>query len=384
MAILAVAVSLALCALPVLLWVQSKSSGEDPGPHVDQAAWIAALVLGAGAALGAFKAISATVWAWIDLPTNRWLSSAFLGATLGLTMYLSMWIALFRLAAALHRWCCRLPPEQKTSWRDKLRAEAAVLLGMVFGFAFAMVVARVATTVGLPVWAVVPLVAAVLPFYQTFALPWLTYLRAPRLTSRNIADVEAWLEELRRERGLPSFHVRIQEGRIANAFATGGLGAHLVVIGGRLLERMSHSQLCAVLAHEVAHVVKRHVPRLVLPLTILGTWLHVLCVISFANPLFDREEPLFVAAGAALAGAFAGLFVVALPGFFMRRMEFQADRLAVEMLGDGESLVEALTKLAELNKRPLDARSWSHPTIQARIDAIRALPPRSRPVRGSS
>ena len=87
----------------------------------------------------------------------------------------------------------------------------------------------------------------------------------------------------------------------------------------------------------------------------------------------DREGPLSVAAGAALAGAFAGLFVVVLPGFFMRRMEFQADRVAVEMLGDGELLVDALTKLAELNKQPLDARSWSHPTMQARIDAIRAL-----------
>ncbi|MDE0190139.1 MAG: M48 family metalloprotease, partial [Gammaproteobacteria bacterium] len=254
-----------------------------------------------------------------------------------------------------------------------------LLLAMAFGLAFAVVVGHAATTVGLPVWAVVPLVVAILPLYQTFALPWITYLRAPRLTSRNIANVEAWLENLRLERGLPSFHVRIQEGRIANAFATAGLGAHLVVIGGGLLGRMSHPQLCALLAHEVAHVVKRHVPRLVLPLTILGTWLHVLCVISFANPLFDREGPLFVVAGAALAGAFAGLFIIALPGFFMRRMEFQADRLAAEMLGDGELLVDALTKLAELNKQPLDAKSWSHPTMQARIDAIRALAPKGVP-----
>ncbi|MCY4059608.1 MAG: M48 family metalloprotease [Gammaproteobacteria bacterium] len=374
MSTLAVAASLGLAALPVLLWVHAKSNGEEPGRRANQATWIAALVLGAGAALAVFEAISATIWTWIDLPSNKWLSFVWLGALMGLTMYLAIWVALFKLAAAIHRWSFRLPPEHVASWRDKLLVEVYLLLAIVCGLAFAVVMGHAATTVGLPVWAVVPLVVAILPLYQTFALPWLTYLRAPRLTSRNIADVEAWLENLRLERGLPSFHVRIQEGRIANAFATGGLGAHLVVIGGRLLERMSHSQLCAVLAHEVAHVVKRHVPRLVLPLTILGTWLHVLCVISFANPLFDREEPLFVAAGAALAGAFAGLFVVALPGFFMRRMEFQADRLAVEMLGDGELLVDALTKLAELNKQPLDARSWSHPTMQARIEAIRALP----------
>ena len=156
-------------------------------------------------------------------------------------------------------------------------------------------------------------------------------------------------------------------------FATAGLGAHLVVIGGGLLERMSHSQLCAVLAHELAHVVKRHVPRLVLPLTIVGALLHLLVVVTFAHPLFDGDELLFVIARAILSGASGGLFLVALPGFFMRRMELQADRLAVEMLGDGEPLVDALTTLAELNNQPLDARSWSHPTMQTRIDAIRAL-----------
>jgi len=379
MSILAVAASLGLTALPVLVWVHSKSNGEEPGQRVNQLTWIAALVLGAGAALGVLKVMSATVWIWMDFPSNEWLSSASYGASIGLTMYLSIWVALFRLAAAIHRWSFRLPAEHAANWRDKLLVEVCLLTAIVFGIAFVVVLGHAAATIGLPAWAVAPLVVAVFPLYQTFALPWLMYLRAPRLTSRNIAVIETWLENLRLERRLPSFHVRIQEGRIANAFATGGLGAHLVVIGGRLLERMSHSQLCAVLAHEVAHVVKRHVPRLVLPLTILGTWLHVLCVISFANPLFDREEPLFVAAGAALAGAFAGLFVVALPGFFMRRMEFQADRLAVEMLGDGELLVDALTKLAELNKQPLDARSWSHPTMQARIDAIRALAPNGAP-----
>lgn len=379
MAILAVAALLGLAALPVLLWVHSKSNGEEPSRRVNQVAWIAALVLGGGAALGAVKGMSATVWTWIDLPSIEWLSLALVGALVGFTMYVSIWVTLYKLAPAVHRWSCRLPKDHATGWRDKLIVEVSLLLAMVVGFAFVMTLAGAATTVGLPVWAVVPLIAAIIPLYQTFVLPWLMYLHAPRLTSRNIAEVETWLENLRLQHGLSSFHVRIQEGRVANAFATAGLGAHLVVIGGGLLERLSHSQLCAVLAHEVAHVVKRHVPRLVLPLTILGAWLHVLCVISFANPLFDMEEPLFVVAGAALAGAFAGLFLVALPGFFMRKMEFQADRLAVEMLGDGESLVDALTKLAEFNKQPLDARSWSHPTMQARIDAIRALSPTAAP-----
>ena len=164
-----------------------------------------------------------------------------------------------------------------------------------------------------------------------------------------------------------------KKGRLANAFATGGLGAHLVVIGGGLLDRMSASELRAVLAHEIAHVAHGHVPRRILPLIVLGATLHVACLVLFVNPLFDMDEWPFLLAGIASAGASGGLFLIALPGVFMHKMEFQADRLAVELLGEGEPLIAALTKLADLNKHPLDAKSWSHPSTQARLDAIRAL-----------
>lgn len=384
MAILAVAASLGLAAILVLLWVRSKSNGEEPSRRVNQMTGVAALVLGGGAALGAVEVISATIRSWVDLPSNGWLSSALLGAQLGLTMYLAIWAALFRLAGAAYRWSCRLPPEQAAGWRDNLLSEVCLLLGMVFGLAFAMVIGRAAIGVGLPVWTVVPLVVAIVPLYQTFAQPWLTYLRAPRLSSRDIAGVEAWLENLRLDRGLPSFDVRIQEGEPANALATAGFRAHLVVIGGSLLDRLSQAELCAVLAHEVAHVERRDVPRTVLPLIVAGLTLHATCINSLANPLFDQNELPFILAGVTLVGFSAILFLVALPGFFMRRMEYQADKLAVEMLGDPKPLASALAKLGELNKQPLTARSWSHPTLQARIDAIRALSPTAASVTSSA
>ena len=375
MGILAVAATLGLAAIPVLLWVRSKSNGEEPSRRVNQMTGVAALVLGGGAALGAVEAISATIRNWIDLPSNGWLSAAVMGAQLGLTMYLAIWVALYTLAGAAYRWSCRLPPEQAASWRDNLLSEVCLLLGMVFGLAFAMVIGRAAIGVGLPVWTVVPLVVAIVPLYQTFAQPWLTYLRAPRLSSRDIAGVKAWLENLRLERGLPSFDVRIQEGGMANALATAGFRSHLVVIGGRLVDRLSQAELCAVLAHEVAHVERRHVPRTILPLIVIGLTLHVTSINSFANPLLDQNGVVFTLAGVTLVGLSAVLFLVVLPGFFMRRMEFRADKLAVEMLGDPKPLVSALAKLAELNKQPLNAKSWFHPTMQARIDAIRALAP---------
>lgn len=375
MELLAVAVALASCALAVLLWIRRRSDGEEPDQRIDGIAWAASFLVGVSLILGTIAGINN-----IDQVLNagfspdRWQLAVFLGAFIGLAMYLLMRVCLFGVSSVLHRWSCRLPIESADTFGHRLLVELFVLGGFVLAFVLTMSLAIFTSSI-IPTWALMPLAVAILPLYNTFLLPWVRYFRAPRSTARDTTDTEAWLDRLRLQFSLPRFRVRVQEGRVANAFVTGGLGAHLVVIGGGLLERMSHSQLCAVLAHEVAHVVKRHVPRFILPLTIVGVWLHVLCVISFVNPLFDTEDPLFVVAGVVLAGAFGGLFLVALPGFFMRRMEFQADRLAVEMLGDGEPLVDALTTLAELNKQTLDAKSWSHPTMQARIDAIRALAP---------
>lgn len=378
MQLLAVAVALASSALAVLLWIRSKSDGEEPDVRTQVIAWSASFLVSVSLVLSAGVGVDRLVALSPGFKVDGWQFPVVAGAFAGLAMYLSLRVLLFGVSTVLYGWSCRLPRETIDTFGHRLVVELLVLGGFVFAFAATLWLAIVTSPV-IPTWALMPFLVAILPLYHTFLLPWAAFIRAPRSSERDMTETEGWLDRLRGQHELPRFRVRIQEGRIANAFATAGLGAHLIVIGGGLLERMSHSQLCAVLAHEVAHVVKRHVPRLVLPLTIVGTWLQALCVISFVHPLFDREEPLYMVAGAALAGAFAGLFLVALPGFFMRRMEFQADRLAVEMLGDGEPLVDALTKLAELNKQPLDAKSWSHPTMQARIDAIRALAPNAAP-----
>ena len=378
MAILAVAVALASSALAVLLWIRSKADGEEPDQRTQVIVWSASFTVGVSLVLGSMAGVDHLVALSPDFKVEGWQFPVVFGALAGLAMYLWLRVLLYGVSTVLHRWSCRLPKETIDTFGHRLVVEILVLGGFVFAFVVILSVAIFASP-AIPTWALMPFLVAILPLYHTFLLPWAAFLRAPRSSERDMTETEAWLDRLRRQHELPRFRVRIQEGRIANAFATAGLGAHLIVIGGGLLDRMSHSQLCAVLAHEVAHVVKRHVPRLVLPLTIIGAWLQALCVISFVHPLFDREEPLFMVGGAALAGAFAALFIIALPGFFMRRMEFQADRVAVEMLGDGEPLIDALTKLAELNKQPLDAKSWSHPTMQARIDAIRALAPNAAP-----
>ncbi len=372
MELLAVALVLAPCALVALLWVRSRSDGEEPSPRINRIAVTASLLASVSVLLMALAGLPYTLDSR-HLPASGWQFIVALGLVCGFIMYLLLRAILVGISLELYRWSCRLPRENATPIGHLFLVEVFILGGFMFLFVSVFSATMFAPSGIVPAWALTPLIVSILPMYNTFLIPWLRYLRAPRLSERDLAQTVAWLGKLRRQRRLPPFRVRVQEGRLANAFVTAGLRTHLVVIGGGLIDRMSHSQLVAVLAHEIAHVEKRHVPRLILPLMIVGATLHVWCVISFVNPLFDREG-LFVLAGAALAGAFGGVFLAVLPGFFMRKMEFQADRLAVEMLGDGEQLVDALTRLAELNKQPLDAKGWSHPSMQARIDAIRKLP----------
>ena len=370
MSFLAIGVVLALPAAVALGIVRAKSRGEEPGRLLRGIAIAASLAI-AGALALATVPLLAVVPTTMDV--DGWQAYALLGALAGLLVYGSIRILFFGVAETLYRWSCRLPVESKESLSRRIAIGLCLLVGIVVAFVVVFLVVFAVSGLGLPTWLFLPLIVGILPTYEALIVPWVRYLKAPRLTSRNVRQTEAWLDELRLERKLPRFSLRVQEGGGANAFATGGLGAHLVVVGGTLLDRMSPSELRGVLAHEIAHVEKRHVPRLILPLTIVGATLHLLSVISFSNPLFAREELLFILAGTGLAGVSAGLFLLVLPGFFMRKMEFQADRLAVEILGDGRPLADALAKLAELNDQALDAKSWSHPSTQARLDAIRAL-----------
>ncbi|MDE0420236.1 MAG: M48 family metalloprotease [Gammaproteobacteria bacterium] len=375
MKLLAVAVALASCALAALLWIRSKCDGEEPGPRTNGIAWAGSFALSAATVLGIVAALP-NLLAGLWVPAEEgWLLIAVFGAYYGVGLYVLFRLVFIGITTQVRQWACRLPPENDAPTHRRLLVEVCVFVGFVIAAVAMLLVAYSAARLGLPPWTMFPLCVAALPLYNTFLVPWIQYLRAPSLSSYDLGDISGWLDDLSRDRQLSPFRVRVHEGRLVNAFATGGLGVHLVVLGATLLERMSPAEIRAVLAHEVAHIEKGHVPKLVLPLIVLGGTLNLICVTSFSNPLFDTGEVLYFLAGVAVVLASATLFLVCLPGYFMRRMELEADRVAVEILGDGELLVRALTKLAELNNQPMTTRSWSHPSMQARIEAIRAPAP---------
>jgi Zn-dependent protease with chaperone function len=185
-----------------------------------------------------------------------------------------------------------------------------------------------------------------------------------------LGDIDEWLEGICARQKIPPFRIRVQEGDLANAFAIGGLFRHLIVIGGGLIDGMPTDQVKAVLAHEIAHVIRRDVPRFLLPLSVVSGTCWLFCLWYFANPLFEANTVSGILAGGAVAGLSAVTFMIAIPSYSMRRMEYRADRLAVELLGDGQVFADALRTLAALNEQPIRQGHWSHPSTLKRIRAI--------------
>ena len=317
-------------------------------------------------------AIGAAEWPGGDRFEATYAGMAAGGAVLGAVLFLALRLVLFELTALLFDWSCRLPRETERTWGEFLTTAFSSLLCYVGAGALALLACHAVAPApyGLVI-CLIPFCVSLLPLYETCVLPWIQYARAPTLPE-SLHELDAWIDKIRREQDLPRVRVRVQNGSVSNAFAMGGLGTHFIVVGKGLIDRLSPPQIQAIVAHEIAHVARGDVLRRLLPLAIVGGTLHACSVVAVSHPLFATNEVWGITGGALAAGLFAGIFMVLLPGFFLRRMEFQADRLAAKLLGNGEQLAQALEKLCEISGQPLGQWSWSHPPMDARINALRS------------
>lgn len=191
--------------------------------------------------------------------------------------------------------------------------------------------------------------------------------------------LDALLEELARRVGIGPPELRVAHRGGVGAFTTGRLGGRpVVVVSAGLLARSDISELEAVLAHELAHVVHRDVAALGTEraaLVILATPGRLATVVAglLLWPAKRRDLAARVCAGV-LFGAVA--LVGALPPTLMglavaavsRRRELWADDTACALVGDGEGLARVLRRLPERSTRwrVLD----DHPRRAARLRRI--------------
>jgi STE24 endopeptidase len=171
-----------------------------------------------------------------------------------------------------------------------------------------------------------------------------------------------------------------------NAYFT-GFGTHKrIVFFDTLIERLTPSEIEAVLAHELGHFARGHIPRLLvvrfaLALLLLGIlgWL-------YSEPAFYQALQLSAPQiGAALAGFALMVPVFTFPfqplaSLIARRQEFEADAFAAAHASAAD-LVSALAKLyrdnaSTLTPDPLHSLVYdSHPPAALRIAHLRSAIP---------
>lgn len=170
--------------------------------------------------------------------------------------------------------------------------------------------------------------------------------------------------------------------RHSNAFFTGFGRFRKIVLFDTLIEQLSEPEVEAVVAHEIGHYRKGHIPKmLVLSAAGLLAGFYVLASLAKWDAFYrafgfepGNITPAFLLFSL-LAGTI-GFWIGPVTHWWSRRYEYQADAFAAEAMGQPEPLVTALRKLNEKNLSNLVPHPfysgfyYSHPTLLERERAL--------------
>ena len=209
---------------------------------------------------------------------------------------------------------------------------------------------------------------------------------------------EAWIVETVRKfadkAGIGMPEVGIYEGE-PNAFATGAFkNSALVAVSTGLLRGMTREEVEAVIGHEVAHVANGDMVTMALIQGVMNTF------VVFASRVIGSLVDGFLRRDNESSGPGIGYYVTTIVldilfgvlasiivAWFSRQREFRADAGAARMMGQPNSMINALARLggmhAEGAEMPKNLAAMgiaggigklfsTHPPMEERIAALRA------------
>jgi STE24 endopeptidase len=304
------------------------------------------LVLGASQVLVTFPL---DVLAGFVLPRRAGLLTQSLGSWLGdrvkaLGIGGALGVLSVQVVYALLRWS----PDRWWLWGGAILAMGIVLLAAV-----------------VPIW-LMPL------FYR------LTPLEDPVLRARILA--------LASRMGVRAAEVAIadfsRKGPTANAAVVGLGRTRRIVVSDTLLREFPTEEVEVVLAHELGHHARRHVAKGLLLQSVLivgALWAADRALragaaaLGLAGPADPAGLPFLALVLTAL-----GFLATPIVAAWSRRLEREADRVALAVTGAPHAFVAAMERLGQLNlaeRRPGRLRELlfaTHPSLEARIAAGRA------------
>jgi STE24 endopeptidase len=168
----------------------------------------------------------------------------------------------------------------------------------------------------------------------------------------------------------------------SNAYFTGFGRFRRIVLFDTLIAQLTSEELEAVLAHEIGHYRRGHIPKGIAlsAVMLLGGFALVawLARSAWFNPAFGfpagEIAPVFLLVG--LLGGLVMFWFSPLMNLLSRKHEYEADAFAREAMHGPGAMIGALRKLAQKNLSNLTPHPWfsgfhySHPTIVEREAAL--------------
>jgi STE24 endopeptidase len=316
--------------------------------------------------------------------TSIWSRAAFLFAA-GLALTLPGlpldWYSQFRLEQKFGF----NTTTQTIWWIDRLKG---FLLAAVLGYPLLVLILKVARWAGASwwLWAWATLMA-----FQLLLMVLAPVLILPLFNKfQPLAEgsLRSRLLELARRAQFRAQSIQVMDGskrsNHSNAFFTGFGRFRKIVLFDTLLTQLSEPELEAVLAHEIGHYRRHHIPKL------LGASFLMSLAGFFVLSWLARQGWFLNAFGFSgtdiapvllLFGLLSGLVTFwfsPLSHLWSRKFEYEADAFAAQMMHGGRSLVAALRKLNEKNLSNLTPHPaysgfyYSHPTLIEREQALEA------------
>ena len=171
--------------------------------------------------------------------------------------------------------------------------------------------------------------------------------------------------------------------RHSNAFFTGFGRFRKIVLFDTLVQQLTEAELEAVLAHEIGHFKRKHIPKMLLisactslagffALSLLAQAAWFAHAFGFPPGSLVPSLLLFV-----LLSGLVTFWFSPLSNLWSRKNEYEADAYAADVMGSPQDLVGALRKLTEKNLSNLTPHPaystfyYSHPTLLEREAALR-------------
>ncbi|GAA2835045.1 heat shock protein [Aminobacter aminovorans] len=220
---------------------------------------------------------------------------------------------------------------------------------------------------------------------------------AVEVDERNAPEYYAIVRGLAANAGLPMPKVYLIDSPQPNAFATGRNPENAAVAASTgLLQRLSHEEVAAVMAHELAHIENRDTLIMTVTATLAGAISMLGNFAFFFGGNRDNNNPLgFV--GVLVAMIVAPFAAMLVQMAISRTREYSADRRGAEICGNPLWLASALDKIArnverihnpEAERNPamaplfiinplsgerMDNLFSTHPNTENRIAALQAM-----------